>query len=59
MKKLEGTGFKSVTIIERDKNWGLANSLIAGITELTNKYGRVIVVEDDLILSPLFSEIYE
>lgn len=48
------TGFKSVTIIEREKNWGLANSLIAGITELTNKYGRVIVVEDDLILSPYF-----
>ena len=46
--------FKSVTIIEREKNWGLANSLIAGITEIVNKYGRVIVVEDDLILSPYF-----
>lgn len=46
--------FKSVTIIEREKNWGLANSLIAGITEVINKYGRVIVVEDDLILSPYF-----
>lgn len=46
--------FKDVTIIERDKNWGLANSLIAGITELCEKYGRVIVVEDDLILSPYF-----
>ena len=49
-----GRGFKSVTIIEREKNWGLANSLIAGITEIVNKYGRVIVVEDDLILSPYF-----
>ena len=48
------SGFKSVTIIEREKNWGLANSLIAGITEIVNKYGRVIVVEDDLILSPYF-----
>jgi len=46
--------FKSVTVIEREKNWGLANSLIAGITEIVNKYGRVIVVEDDLILSPYF-----
>ena len=46
--------FKSVTIIEREKNWGLANSLIAGITEIVNRYGRVIVVEDDLILSPYF-----
>lgn len=46
--------FKDITIIEREKNWGLANSLIAGITEVINKYGRVIVVEDDLILSPYF-----
>lgn len=48
------TGFKSIKIVEREKNWGLANSLIAGITEIVNKYGRVIVVEDDLILSPYF-----
>lgn len=48
------TGFKSVTIVERESNWGLSKSLIAGITELTDKYGRVIVVEDDLILSPYF-----
>lgn len=51
---LTSNQFKSITIIEREKNWGLANSLIAGITELCNKYGRVIVVEDDLILSPYF-----
>lgn len=48
------TGFKSITIIEREKNWGLANSLIAGITDVINKYGRIIVVEDDLTLSPFF-----
>lgn len=47
-------GFKSITIIEREKNWGLANSLIDGITTVVNKYGRVIVVEDDLIVSPFF-----
>ena len=32
----------------------MANSLIEGITEIVNRYGRVIVVEDDLILSPYF-----
>ena len=48
------TGFKSITIVEREINWGLANSLIAGITDVINRYGRVIVVEDDLILSPYF-----
>lgn len=48
------SGFKNITIIERDKNWGLANSLIAGITDVINQYGKVIVVEDDLVLSPYF-----
>lgn len=48
------TGFKSVTIIERETNWGLANSLIAGISEVINKYEKMIVVEDDLVLSPFF-----
>lgn len=54
LPECKSRAFKSVTIIEREKNWGLANSLIAGITEIVNKYGRVIVVEDDLILSPYF-----
>lgn len=48
------SGFKNITIIERDRNRGLANSLIAGITDVINQYGKVIVVEDDLILSPYF-----
>lgn len=47
-------GFKSVTIIERDKNWGLSSSLIAGITDIVTEYEQVIVVEDDLIVSPYF-----
>lgn len=48
----EITGFKSVKIIARDTNMGLANSIIAGVTQLTNEYGKVIVFEDDLISSP-------
>lgn len=48
------TGFKSIHIVERKENWGLANSLIAGITDVVNQHGRVIVVEDDLTLSPYF-----
>lgn len=50
------TGFKSVSIIERDKNWGLANSIIDGVTRLCNELGRVIVLEDDLVTSPYFLE---
>lgn len=47
-------GFKRVTIIERDKNWGLANSIIDGVTKTVEKYGRIIVLEDDLVTSPYF-----
>lgn len=48
------TGFKSITIVEREENWGLAKSLSSGITEIVNKYGRVIVVEDDILAAPYF-----
>lgn len=49
-------GFRSVRIFERDKNWGLANSIIDGVTSVVNQYGRVIVLEDDLVTSPHFLE---
>ena len=39
-------------IVERVENFGLARSIITGVTEHCAKYGRVIVVEDDLIFSP-------
>lgn len=47
-------GFKSVHITERERNWGLANNVIDGVTTLVNRYGRVIVLEDDLIVAPYF-----
>lgn len=47
-------GFKKVTIIERNKNWGLASSIIDGVTKSVNEYGRVVVLEDDLVTSPYF-----
>ena len=46
--------FKKVTIIERNKNWGLADSIIDGVTTIVNEYGRIIVLEDDLVTSPYF-----
>lgn len=48
------TGFKKVTVIERDRNLGLAQSIITGVTEIVSKYGRIIVLEDDMITSPYF-----
>jgi hypothetical protein len=47
-------GFKKVNVIEREKNWGLANSIIDGVTNIVNKYGKIIVLEDDLVTSPCF-----
>ena len=47
-------GFQNVTIVEREHNWGLANSIIDGVTTLTKKYGKVIVLEDDLVVAPYF-----
>jgi len=47
-------GFKSVTIIEWEMNYGLARSIIEGVTRLCGEYGRVIVLEDDLVTSPYF-----
>lgn len=47
-------GFRSVSIIERTENLGLANSIIDGVTTIVNKYGRIIVLEDDLVTSPYF-----
>ncbi|TDG37214.1 sugar transferase [Pedobacter changchengzhani] len=45
-------GFKSVKIIERKGNIGLAESIIQGVTEIVELYGQIIVFEDDLITSP-------
>jgi GT2 family glycosyltransferase len=48
------SGFKSVRLIERDRNWGLANSIIAGVSEVCAARDRVIVLEDDLLIAPSF-----
>ena len=45
-------GFNSVEYRFSEKNKGLGNSIISGVSEVLNKYGRAIVLEDDLILTP-------
>ncbi len=47
-------GFKSVRVFENKENKGLANSIIFGVTKIINKYGKIIVLEDDLITSKYF-----
>lgn len=44
----------NVHIIEREQNLGLARSIVNGVTELCERFGRVIVLEDDFILQPFF-----
>ena len=47
-------GFNSVQVIEREVNFGLARNIIEGVTSIINEYGKVIVLEDDLLTSPYF-----
>lgn len=45
---------KEVEIIEATKNIGLADSIISGVTKILDKYGKIIVLEDDLVTSKGF-----
>ena len=47
-------GFASIEVIERATNWGLARNIIGGVPEQIRRYGRVIVLEDDLVVAPYF-----
>jgi len=42
------------TVIERELNCGLANSIIVGVTEICRRFGRVVVVEDDILTASNF-----
>ncbi|MCA5004210.1 glycosyltransferase family 2 protein [Sphingobacterium bovistauri] len=47
----EPWNFKNITIIERERNIGLAENVINGVSEVIERYGKVIVLEDDLQIS--------
>jgi hypothetical protein len=47
-------GFKSITIVNKEYNQGLSASVIAGVTEVLQRFDRVIVLEDDLVTSTDF-----
>ena len=46
--------FQKVIVEKKDKNVGLAGSVIDGVSRVLDKHGKVIVVEDDLIVKPRF-----
>lgn len=56
VKRIANTisGFKSVTLTCADRNKGLGPSIITGVTKVINQYGKVIVLEDDLLVQPNF-----
>lgn len=41
-------------VVERETNLGLAHSIVAGVTDLCESHGRVIVLEDDFALNSSF-----
>ena len=47
-------GFKNISIVESSENKGLANSIINGVSSVLDKHDKVIVLEDDLIVSSDF-----
>lgn len=49
-------GFKNTHVIQRQENVGLARSIVDGINNTIFRHGKVIVIEDDLILSRHFLE---
>lgn len=48
--------FESITLFKAEENRGLAQSIINGVTEIIHKFGRVIVLEDDLLVANDFIE---
>lgn len=47
-------GFRKIEIVEREKNLGLANSIIDGVTSVVNQFKKVIVLEDEMVTSEYF-----
>lgn len=46
IKSIEG--FKSLHYTFSEKNKGLGNSIITGVSQIINQYGKAIILEDDL-----------
>jgi hypothetical protein len=52
----QARGFGALEVVERERNFGLAGSIVDGVGRLTTEFGAAIVVEDDLVLAPRFLE---
>lgn len=50
---------RNIRLIFRKKNFGLKRNIILGVNKIINKYKKIIVIEDDLILSSDFLDYIE
>lgn len=48
------SGFKDVQYRFSDVNKGLKNSIIQGVSEVVERHGKAIIVEDDMVSTPYF-----
>jgi acetyltransferase-like isoleucine patch superfamily enzyme len=47
-------GFAKVTVVERETNLGLSRNIVDGVTAVLDRFGKIIVLEDDLLASSNF-----
>lgn len=50
--KMQSSDFKKIVLNEAPCNRGLATSIIVGVGEVLNEYGKAIIIEDDCVASP-------
>ncbi len=48
------SSFRSYTVVCREKNEGSNANMYAGISQVVEQYGRIIVLEDDILTAPSF-----
>ena len=46
--------FRKVEVILREENLGIKNNILSGVTEVLNKHKKIIVLEEDLVVSETF-----
>lgn len=44
-------GFKELHVVERPRNIGLKENIVGAVTEVVNRYGSIITLEDDVVTS--------
>ena len=50
------TEFQNINILKQNSNLGLAKNITQNVTNIINKHGKIIVIEDDTVVSEAFLE---